>query len=152
MKASEIDQAFDRGDDVLQFFDPSTARRPNQMHNGRMADPALAQQLQACLTAYSMDRTPDPETERAAVKATLALLSSAAPGKSVEVRVPPYAAVQVIEGVRHRRGTPAAVVECDAATWIRLASGSLTWADAVASGRVRASGERSDLSAYLPLA
>ena len=117
-----------------------------------MSDPALAQQLETCLAAYSMDRTPDPEIERAAVKATLGLLTSAAPGKSVEVRVPPYAAVQVIEGVRHRRGTPAAVVECDAATWLRLAAGTLTWSDAVASGRVRASGERSDLSDYLPLA
>jgi hypothetical protein len=99
-----------------------------------------------------MDRMPDPVTERAAVKATLEMLSDAAPGKSVEVRVPPYAAIQVIEGVKHRRGTPSAVVECDAATWLRLATGSLNWADAIASGRLRASGERSDLSAYLPLA
>jgi hypothetical protein len=117
-----------------------------------MADPALAEQLQTCLTAYSMERTPDPAIERAAVKATLALLTEQAPGKSVEVRIPPYAAVQVVEGVRHRRGTPAAVVECDARTWLQLATGSLTWDDAVASGRLRASGERSDLSAFLPLA
>ena len=117
-----------------------------------MSDPSLAQQLQACLTAYSMDRTPDPEIERAAVKATLALLTTTAPGKAVEVRVPPYAAVQAVEGVRHRRGTPAAIVECDAATWLKLATGSLTWSDAIASGRLRASGERSDLSTYLPLA
>ena len=117
-----------------------------------MSDPALAQQLEACLTAYSMDRTPDPQIERAAVKATLALLTSAAPGKAVEVRVPPYAAVQAIEGVRHRRGTPAAVVECDARTWLQLATGALTWPDAVASGKLHASGERSDLSPYLPLA
>jgi hypothetical protein len=117
-----------------------------------MADPALAQQLETCLTAYSMDRTPDPDIERAAVKATLGLLTASAPGKSVEVRVPPYAAVQAVEGVKHRRGTPAAVVECDARTWLQLATGALTWADAVASGRLRASGERSDLSAYLPLA
>ena len=116
-----------------------------------MSDPALAQQLQSCLTAYSMDRTPDPVIERAAVKATLALLQEAAPGTSVEVRVPPYAAIQAVEGVRHRRGTPSAVVECDAATWLRVATGSLSWSDAVASGRLLASGERSDLSAYLPL-
>ena len=117
-----------------------------------MSDPALAQQLQACLSAYSMDRTPDPDIERAAVKATLEMLKAAAPGKSVEVRVPPYAAIQAVEGVNHRRGTPSATVECDAPTWLRLATGSLTWADAVASGRLSASGERSDLSAYLPLA
>lgn len=117
-----------------------------------MADPALAEQLQTCLTAYDMDRTPDPTIERATVKATLGLLTASAPGKSVEVRVPPYAAVQAVEGVRHRRGTPAAVVECDARTWIELVVGRLAWSDAVAAGRLRASGERSDLSAYLPLA
>lgn len=117
-----------------------------------MSDPVIAEQLQACLTAYSMERTPDPEIERAAVKATLQMLKETAPGKSVEVRVPPYAAIQVIEGVRHRRGTPSAVVECDAPTWLRLATGALTWPDAIAGGRLTASGERSDLSAYLPLA
>ena len=116
------------------------------------ADPALAQQLEACLTAYGMDRTPDPAIERAAVKATLDLLADKAPGKSVEVRVPPYAAIQVVQGVRHRRGTPAAVVEADPETWLRLATGALAWAEAVGSGRLQASGERSDLSAYLPLA
>ena len=65
--------------------------------------------------------------------------------------MPPYAAVQVIPGVRHTRGTPPAVVELDADTWIALATGELTWTDAEQSGRVRASGERADLSPYLPL-
>lgn len=92
----------------------------------------------------------DPEV-RAQVKSSLARLQEVAPGRSVEVRVPPYAAVQAVPGLTHRRGTPAAVVETDADTWLALADGTLTWADAVASGRVRASGERSDLSAYLPL-
>jgi Bacterial SCP ortholog len=81
----------------------------------------------------------------------LALLQERAPGASVEVRVPPYAAVQVIEGVRHTRGTPPAVVETDAATWLALATGELSWDDAMAAGRVRASGERTDLSVHLPL-
>lgn len=92
----------------------------------------------------------DPEV-RARVKASLARLQEVAPGRSVEVRVPPYAAVQAVPGLTHRRGTPAAVVETDADTWLALADGTLAWADAVASGRVRASGERSDLSVYLPL-
>ncbi|MFN8172073.1 MAG: sterol carrier family protein [Candidatus Nanopelagicales bacterium] len=92
----------------------------------------------------------DPEV-RARVKASLAALQEIAPGHAVEVRVPPYAAVQVVEGHRHRRGTPSAVVETDADTWLALASGELAWADAVASGRLSASGERSDLSAFLPL-
>lgn len=85
------------------------------------------------------------------VKHFLAVLEERAPGRSVEVRVPPYAAVQVVEGVRHTRGTPPAVIETDAATWIALATGELGWPDAVESARVRASGERTDLSSYLPL-
>ena len=85
------------------------------------------------------------------VKHFLAVLGTRAPGRSVEVRVPPYAAVQAVEGVRHTRGTPPAVVETDASTWLSLATGELTWAEAEAAGRVRASGERADLTAYLPL-
>jgi hypothetical protein len=81
----------------------------------------------------------------------LAVLAERAPGRSVEVRVPPYAAAQVIEGVRHTRGTPPAVVETDAATWIALATGEMEWSTAVDEGRVRASGERTDLAPYLPL-
>lgn len=89
--------------------------------------------------------------ERLLTKHFLAVLSERAPGRSVEIRVPPYAAAQVVEGVRHTRGTPPAVVEMDPPTWLDLATGALGWAEAVASGRVRASGERTDLSAHLPL-
>jgi hypothetical protein len=92
-----------------------------------------------------------PEQTRLLVKHFLAVLAERAPGASVEVRVPPYAAVQAIPGVRHTRGTPPAVVELDAETWIALAAGTLTWTDAEADGRVRASGERADLSPLLPL-
>ncbi|WP_372728938.1 sterol carrier family protein [Nocardioides sp.] len=92
-----------------------------------------------------------PPDLRLLTKHYLALLEARAPGRSVEVRVPPYAAVQVIAGVRHTRGTPPAVVELDAATWLALATGELTWAEADAAGRVRASGERADLTAHLPL-
>ena len=88
---------------------------------------------------------------RLLTKHFLAVLAQRAPGRSVEVRVPPYAAVQVIEGVRHTRGTPPAVVETDPDTWLDLATGATTWAAAVGQGRVTASGERTDLSAYLPL-
>jgi len=90
-------------------------------------------------------------SERDEVRRTLAHLARIAPGRSVEVRVPPFGAVQAIAGPVHRRGTPSAVVEMDPATWLDLAAGRLPWAQAVASGRVRASGERSDLSAWLPL-
>ena len=91
------------------------------------------------------------EQTRLLVKHFLAVLAERAPGTSVEVRVPPYAAVQAVAGLRHTRGTPPAVVELDAETWIALATGSLTWPEAESSGRVRASGERADLSPLLPL-
>ena len=90
-------------------------------------------------------------TVREDVKRYLAALQERAPGRSVEVRGPPYAAVQAVPGGRHTRGTPRAVVEMDAETWLALATGELAWADAVAAGRVRASGERADLSPFLPL-
>ena len=88
---------------------------------------------------------------RALVKHYLAVLETRAPGRSVEVRVPPYAAVQAIPGVRHTRGTPPAVIETDAETWLAVATGRTTWAEAVQSGKVAASGERTDLSSYLSL-
>ena len=88
---------------------------------------------------------------KALVKHYLAVLEQRAPGRSVEVRVPPYAAVQVVPGVRHTRGTPPAVVETDADTWLAVATGRTTWHQAVSDGKVVASGERTDLSPYLPL-
>ncbi|MGO1228839.1 MAG: sterol carrier family protein [Brachybacterium sp.] len=86
-----------------------------------------------------------------AVRHTLEMFAEEFPGGAVELRVPPYAAVQAIAGTRHTRGTPPAVVETDAATWLALVSGDLAWAEAVAGGRVHASGERSDLAELLPL-
>jgi hypothetical protein len=85
------------------------------------------------------------------VRYLLQLLVEKAPGGAVEVRVPPFGAVQVIEGPRHTRGTPPNVVETDAATWIALATGEQAWADAAASGRILASGIRADLTDVLPL-
>jgi Bacterial SCP ortholog len=94
---------------------------------------------------------PEVDDERLAVKHFLAVLADRHPGKSVEVRIPPYAAVQCIEGARHTRGTPPAVVETDAGTWLAVARGRLDFGTAVADGRVRASGQRSDLTPVLPL-
>ena len=88
---------------------------------------------------------------RLLTKHLLALLVAKAPGGAVEVRVPPYAVAQCVEGTRHTRGTPPAVVETDPATWIALAAGDLTWSAAADAGKVTASGERSDLSPLLPL-
>ena len=88
---------------------------------------------------------------RLLTKHLLALLVARAPGRAVEVRVPPYAVAQCVEGTRHTRGTPPAVVETDPATWISVAVGDQGWAEAVADGRVVASGERSDLGGLLPV-
>jgi hypothetical protein len=76
------------------------------------------------------------------------------PGRSIEVRVPPYAAVQCgigPEGPTHTRGTPPNVVETDPITFIRIATGTLTWQDARTAGKVSASGQRADLSSVLPI-
>lgn len=86
-----------------------------------------------------------------AVRYLLQLLAERVPGNTVEVRVPPFGAVQAVEGPRHTRGTPPNVIEMDAETWIALATGSLSWPDAVGAGRIAASGQRADLSAFVPL-
>jgi hypothetical protein len=111
-------------------------------------------------------RIPDAEGDRAvaealaggdriatatAVRYLLQLLADLAPGNSVEVRVPPFGAVQCIEGPGHTRGTPPNVIETDALTWLEIATGAVPWADALVAGRVSASGARADLSAHLPL-
>ncbi|WP_069621983.1 maleylpyruvate isomerase family mycothiol-dependent enzyme, partial [Streptomyces niveus] len=93
--------------------------------------------------------------DRQALAACTRLLADAlaakAPGASTEVRIPPYAVVQCVEGPRHTRGTPPNVVETDPVTWLRLATGRTTWAEALASAQVSASGERADLAALLPV-
>ena len=85
------------------------------------------------------------------VKSTLALLIVKAPGRAIEVRIPPYAAVQCGEGPTHTRGTPPNTIEMDADTWLALASGKLSWSEAMNSGAIAASGVRADLTQYLPL-
>src|SRR5450756_518428 len=91
------------------------------------------------------------EIVRTAVRFTLEELAAVAPGGAVEVRVPPDGAVQCVAGPRHTRGTPPNVVEMDPMTWLRLASGLVAWADAVAAGLVSASGERANLAGLVPL-
>ena len=86
-----------------------------------------------------------------AVRYLLQLLVEKAPGNSVEVRVPPFGAVQVVQGPRHTRGTPPNVVELDPPTWIAVATGASTWQEAVDAGAIRASGVRADLEGLLPL-
>jgi len=92
-----------------------------------------------------------PDTVRTGVRLLTATLAARAPGRTVEVRVPPFGAVQCVAGPRHTRGTPPAVVEMTPIVWLRLATGRVAWPDAVAAGDIAASGERADLSAHLPL-
>jgi putative sterol carrier protein len=86
---------------------------------------------------------------RDVVRESAKAFAASHPGKSVELRIPPYVAVQCVAGPRHTRGTPPNVVETDGETWLRLVTGRLGWAEAVSTGRVRASGERADLSGLL---
>jgi Bacterial SCP ortholog len=106
----------------------------------------------AVLAATDAGAPPLRAASRAAVRYLLDALAERAPGRAVEVRVPPFAAVQCVAGPRHTRGTPPNVVETDPATWLALATGRLGWTEAVGAGKVRASGPRSNISGYLPIA
>jgi hypothetical protein len=86
-----------------------------------------------------------------AVRYLLEELSFLRPGKSVEVRVPPLGAVQCIEGLSHKRGTPPNTVELSSADWFALAVGEITWESLVSAGRILASGTRSDISDVFPI-
>lgn len=110
-----------------------------------------AASLAAVTAAAAAGAQPLRPALRAAVRYTLGLLAERVPGRTVEVRVPPFAAVQCVPGPRHTRGTPPNIVETDPATWLDLAAGRMTWAAAVAAGKVYASGQRADLSPYLPV-
>ncbi len=116
----------------------------------RRIDPAAGEEALAVWRA-APEADVARQTVATAVRYTTEELAARAPGRSVEVRVPPFAAVQCIEGPRHTRGTPTNVVETDAQTWLALATGQLRWDDVVAEGRLTASGNRADLSPLLPL-
>ena len=115
----------------------------------RRTDPVTGR---AALAAWRADpERSDRPTVATAVRFTLDELGALAPGRSVEVRVPPFGAVQCVEGPRHTRGTPPNVVEADPETWLRLATGVQPWAEALAEGRLRVSGTRAHLDGLLPL-
>ena len=121
-----------------------------------MARPIPAEELRAAVDpvrAWLAGEAEQPPRSvvGAAVKTSARWLAQQVPGRSVELRVQPFVAVQCVPGPRHTRGTPPNVVETDPATWLRLASGALSWAQALADGKVDASGNRADLSAMLPL-
>lgn len=118
------------------------------MSGRRKTDPAVGRLALAAWRDGSAARA----QLASAVRFTLEELALVTPGHAVEVRVAPFGAVQCVEGPKHTRGTPPNVVEMDAQTWLELATGQLDWAAALASARISASGERADISTWLPLA
>ncbi|HEY7053112.1 MAG TPA: sterol carrier family protein [Mycobacterium sp.] len=121
----------------------------------RRADPAQTRAAVLAVTDWLRDEAqPAPATDAlaGAVRFTARTLAAAAPGSSVEVRIPPFVAVQCISGPQHRRGTPPNVVETDARTWLLLATGMLSVADAAGDGRLQLSGARAaEITSHLPL-
>ena len=118
----------------------------------RRRDPAAVDAAVAAVLAAANAGTAPVRTDLALAARGLAeRLAAAAPGHHVEVRVPPYAAVQCVEGPRHTRGTPPNVVEVAPLAFVQLCTGRLAWVDAVQDGRARTWGDRADLSAWLPL-
>ncbi|MGH9061788.1 MAG: sterol carrier family protein [Acidimicrobiales bacterium] len=123
------------------------------MGSSRSVDPAELRAAVLAVSGWLRGRGPDPARPElaAAVRLSLRTLAQDAPGHTVEVRVPPFAAVQCVEGPRHTRGTPPNVIETDPRTWLELATGLLGWDGAVDAGRVTASGTRADLTHWLPV-
>ena len=121
----------------------------------RTADPTKTHEAVSALSAWLRDDTgqaPERSALAEAVRLTARTLAAVAPGASVEVRVPPFVAVQCISGLAHTRGNPPNVVETDPRTWLLLATGLLTVGDALATGALRASGSRAtEIAAWLPL-
>lgn len=134
----------------LPAADPT---RPVPTPGGGMAlgEFVLTRVVEGVVHGLDLGIQPDRGALRAVVKLFTGMIAAAAPGKSVELRIPPFAAVQIVAGLRHTRGTPPNVVEVDPVAFVELAAGRLAWADAAADGRLRASGSRADLTAYLPL-
>ncbi|HNF04746.1 MAG TPA: sterol carrier family protein [Mycobacterium sp.] len=125
------------------------------MPSRRAADPQATLAAVRAVAGWLRDES-EPAPERAAiataVRLTVRTLAAVAPGASVEVRIPPFAAVQCISGPRHTRGTPPNVAETDPRTWLLLATGLLELSDATASGALRLSGSRAgELAGLLPL-
>jgi hypothetical protein len=119
------------------------------------ADPAKTRQVVLAIADWLRDDSrpaPDRDALATAVRLTARTLAALAPGASVEVRIPPFAAVQCVSGPRHTRGTPPNVVETDPRTWLLLATGLLHLAEAKANGALTLSGSRAgEIESWLPL-
>ncbi|MGY3263713.1 sterol carrier family protein [Frigoribacterium sp. 2355] len=122
------------------------------MARARIEDAAGSAAVGEVRAALAADETAPRPVTAMAVRWLLQVLADGEPGATVEVRVPPFGAVQFREGLSHTRGTPPNVVETDAATFVRLATGDLSWEEARAGALVSASGSRADLTGYVPIA
>lgn len=149
---ADVRAAVDELTAVVTTTDPARVI-PTRLAPMRFDDFLVTRCVEGVVHGLDLDPpvSPDGPALKLATKALLAALVAKAPGHTVEMRVPPFAAVQCVEGPRHTRGTPSNVVETDAVTWVRLATGRLGWSDVIGDGRLRASGERSDISGLLPL-
>ncbi|MFF9511721.1 sterol carrier family protein [Streptomyces sp. NPDC014724] len=137
--------------------DPGERLLPTRLGAMRLADFLVTRTVELVVHTDDLNEAAGLAVpyDRQALAACTRLLADAlaerAPGGSVEVRVPPFAVVQCVQGPKHTRGTPPNVVETDPLTWIRLATGRTEWAQALDAAKVSASGERADLAALLPL-
>lgn len=149
---ADVADAVERLADVVAATDPARAI-PTRLAPMRFDEFLVTRCVEGVVHGLDLGPAvhPDREALKIATKALLAALVAKAPGHTVEVRVPPFAAVQCVEGPGHTRGTPSNVVETDAVTWVQVSTGRLSWSDATGDGRLRASGERSDVSYLLPL-
>ena len=125
------------------------------MANRRVADPAKTRDAVAAVADWLRDDsrpTPERSLIAEAVRLTARTLAAQAPGASVEVRIPPFVAVQCVSGLAHTRGNPPNVVETDPRTWLLLATGLLTMSDALATARLQSSGSRAaEIAEWLPV-
>lgn len=119
----------------------------------RLDSDAVREALAPVLGWLAGEQDEPPRTVlAAAVRVSLRSFAKAHPGRAVEVRVPPFAAVQCLEGQTHTRGTPPHVVQTDPRCWLELVTGRIGWAEAVADGRVQASGHRAgEVGDLLPI-
>lgn len=145
--AERFGAAVEAATEVLDTVPPDRVVGPGI----RAGDHARTRLLEATVHGLDLGVPPARPALRLTVRLFVEILAARQPGRSVELRVPPFAAVQAVAGPRHTRGTPPAVVEADPVAWIEVAAGRRSFTDAVADGDIRASGGRSDLTAYLPL-
>jgi hypothetical protein len=152
---SDVERAQRAQDDLLTAAGPEAqtpAALPWATAGGDALLPeAVSRLAEAVVRGLDLDVEPDRQALKIVVRELVRAFAGRHPGRTVEVRVPPYAAVQCLEGPRHTRGTPPNVVEADPLAWVRVCAGRATWSDLLRGGGIRASGDRSDLSVLFPL-